>query len=138
MSQSVPCPLEPTLPDLPDTLIEELHEDDATCPNGAAPPDRDRLTPRANARDLSVCASVTRAPTVTFGPSARTRIVLRRRGVVGGRRISLLFLKRRNVGWLRLAVSDRSLRNSEALVALRACTCSETGSTYQAASLRCR
>jgi hypothetical protein len=46
-------------------------------------PNRDRLTSRANARDLSVSAGVTRAPTVRFGPTARTRIVLRRRGIVG-------------------------------------------------------
>ena len=105
---------------------------------GAARPDRDRLAPRANARDLSVSAGVTRAPTVRFGSTARTRIVMRSRGIVGDRHISLLFVKRRKVGWLRLAVSDRSLRNLEALVPLRACTCSETGSTYQAASLRCR
>ena len=107
-------------------------------PDGAASRDRDRLTPRADARDLSVSAGVTRAPTVPFGPTARTRIVLRRRGLVGGRHISLLFLDDagRKVGWLRLAVSDRSFRNSEAPGALGARICSETGHTYQAASVR--
>ena len=100
-----------------------------TCPNGAVPPDRDHLTPRADARDLSVSAGVTRAPTVPLGPAARRRIVLRRWRVVGGRHISLLFLKRRQVAWLRLAMSDRSLRNSEAPGALGARICSETGHT---------
>jgi hypothetical protein len=43
---------------------------------------------------LSVSAGVTRAPTVPLGPTARTRIVLRRREVVGGRHTSLLFIGR--------------------------------------------
>ena len=96
--------------------------------DGAAPPDRDRLAPRADARDLAISAGTGRAPAVPFGPAARTRIVLRRGRVVGSRHISLLFLADtgRKVGLRRLAMADRSLRNSEAPGALGARTCSET------------
>ena len=67
------------------------------------------LTPRADARDLSISAArISRARTVSLDPP-RARALFAAGGDVGGRHISLLFLNRRNVGWLRLAVSDRSL-----------------------------
>ena len=107
--------------------------------SGGKHTDREGLAPGTDTRDPSVSAvGISRGPTVPLGPTALTRIVLCRRWGGGGRHISLLFLKRRYISWLRLGVSDRSFRNWNVPFAWGACTCSETSATDQAARLRCR